>query len=66
MSTVLKGNKHSTACSRVPTHLLESAIAWEDTRVQVFTFLGRDSEAQEAAGLKRNYERRLKEEADLH
>ena len=66
MSTVLKGNKYSSAGTRVPTHLLQSAIAWEDTRVQVFTFLGRDNEAQEAAGLKRNYERRLKAETDLH
>ena len=59
MSTILKSGRPG---SRVPTHLLSKAIAWEDARVQVFTLLGRDNEAQEAAGLKRNYERRLKEE----
>lgn len=64
MSTILRSGYTGKPGSRVPTHLLEKAIAWEDTRVQVFTLLGRDNEAQVAAGLKRNYERRLSEEVD--
>ena len=63
MSGILKSGRPG---SRVPTHLLEKAIAWEHTRIQVFTLLGRDNEAQEAGALKRNYERRLQEETDLH
>ena len=66
MSTKLNGNKHSRPGSRVPTHLLETAIRWEQFRAALAPVFGMANEGQEAAGLARNYERRLKEEADLH
>ena len=66
MSTKLNGNKYSQAGTRVPTHLLETAIRWEATRADVCPALGMHNEAREAGALKRNYERRLKEEADLY
>ena len=65
MSTQLNGNKASRPGSRVPTHLLETAIRWEATRADLCPAFGMTSEAREAGALKRNYERRLKEEADL-
>ena len=66
MSDLLKAGYKGKPGTRVPSHLLKSAVAWENTRVQVFTLLGRDADAQKAAGLQRNYERRLQEETDLH
>ena len=62
MSTQLNGNKASRPGSRVPTHLLETAIRWEATRADLCPALGMASEARKAGALKRNYERRLKEE----
>ena len=66
MSTKLNGGRYSQAGTRVPTHLLETAIRWEQFRASLAPVLGMPNEGQEAAGLARNYERRLREETDLH
>ena len=63
MSIKLNGNKYSQAGTRVPTHLLETAIRWEATRADLCPAFGMKSEAREAGALKRNYQRRLKEES---
>jgi len=66
MSTKLNGGRYSQAGTRVPTHLLETAIRWEAFREYLSPILNMPEEGKEAGTLKRNYERRLKEETDLH
>ena len=65
MSTTLNGTKFSPRGSRVPTHLLETAIRWEATRVDLCPAFGMYKEATEAGALKRKYERRLFEESGV-
>ena len=62
MSTKLNGTRSSRPGSRVPTHLLETALRWEEFRAALAPTLGTPHQAQEAAGLVRNYQRRLFEE----
>ena len=62
MSTKLNGNKYSRPGSRVPTHLLETAIRWEGFREALAPVLDLPERGKEAGALRRNYERRLKEE----
>lgn len=62
MSTKLNGTRSSRPGSRVPTHLLETALRWEEFRAALAPVLGMPHHAQEAEGLVRNYQRRLFEE----
>ena len=62
MSTKLNGRHTSRPGSRVPTSLLNEAIRWETFRESLCPVLGLHEFGQEAAGLKRNYERRLFDE----
>ncbi len=64
MSTKLNGTKSSRPGSRVPTHLLETAITWEAFRESLAPVLGLPERGREAGALRRNYERRLFEETD--
>jgi len=63
MSTKLNGTTNSRPGSRVPTHLLETAIRWEQFRAALAPVLGMPEAGMEAKGLVRNYERRLSEES---
>ena len=62
-SRKLNGTSNSRPGSRVPTHLLETAIRWEAFRMELAPVLGMPEEGKEAGALKRNYERRLAEES---
>ena len=62
MSTKLNGTRSSRPGSRVPTHLLETALRWEEFRAHLAPILNMPHEGQEAAGLARNYKQRLFEE----
>ena len=64
MSTKLNGTRFSRPGSRVPTHLLETAIRWEAFREYLSPILNMPERGKEAGALKRNYERRLSEEVD--
>ena len=66
MSTTLNGNKAWRPGSRVPSHLLDAAIRWEQFRASLAPTFGSHEVAMEAKGLVRNYERRLFEETDSH
>ena len=65
MSSKLR-KKSNPVGNRVPTHLLETAIRWEAFREYLSPILGMAAEGKEAGALKRNYERRLSNETDLH
>jgi len=62
MSSLLNGNKHSAAGSRVPTDLLPMAIRYEAARAGVFEQQGNFVRANDCLRLKRLYERRAMEE----
>ena len=64
MSTKLNGTRYSPAGSRVPTHLLETALRWENFRAALAPVLNMPAEGQDAAVLVKHYERRLAEETD--
>ena len=64
MSTKLNGNRNSRPGSRVPYHLLETAIAWEGCRSQVLTSMGRFDDAMVATSLMRKYQQRVVDEAE--
>lgn len=66
MSTKLNGTRYSPAGSRVPTHLLETAIRWEAFREYLSPILNMPEQGREAGVLRRNYEKRLFEETDRH
>ena len=66
MSTKLNGTRSSRPGSRVPTHLLETAIRWENFRSHLSPILGMPEQGREAEALRRHYEKRLFEETDLH
>ena len=62
MSSILNGNKHSPAGSRVPTDLLPKAIRYEMARAAIFEEQGNFVRANDCLRLKRYYERRAMEE----
>ena len=62
MSSILNGNKHSPAGSRVPTELLPPAIRYEAARAAIFEDWGNFVKANDCLRLKRYYERRAMEE----
>jgi hypothetical protein len=62
MSSLLNGNKHSAAGSRVPTDLLPTAIRYEAARAVIFEQWGNFVRANDCLRLKRYYERRAMEE----
>ena len=62
MSSILNGNKHSPAGSRVPTALLPPAIRYEAARAAIFEDWGNFVKANDCLRLKRYYERRAMEE----
>ena len=62
MSSILNGNKHSPAGSRVPTDLLPTAIRYEAARAAIFEEWGNFVRANDCLRLKRYYERRAMEE----
>ena len=62
MSTKLNGTRSSRPGSRVPTHLLKTALRWESFREYLSPILGMPEKGKEAGALKRNYQRRLFEE----
>ena len=62
MSSLLNGNKHSAAGSRVPTDLLPTAIRYEAARAVIFEEWGNYVRANDCLRLKRYYERRAMEE----
>ena len=62
MSSILNGNKHSPAGSRVPTDLLPKAIRYETARAVIFEEQGNFVRANDCLRLKRYYERRAMEE----
>ena len=62
MSSILNGNKHSPAGSRVPTDLLPKAIRYETARATIFEEQGNFVRANDCLRLKRYYERRAMEE----
>ena len=62
MSSLLNGNRHSAAGSRVPTDLLPTAIRYEAARAVLFESWGNYVRANDCLRLKRLYERRAMEE----
>ena len=62
MSSILNGNKHSPAGSRVPTDLLPPAIRYEAAKAAIFEDWGNFVKANDCLRLKRYYERRAMEE----
>ena len=62
MSSILHGNKHSPAGSRVPTDMLPNAIRYETARAAIFEQQGNFVRANDCLRLKRYYERRAMEE----
>ena len=62
MSSILNGNKHSAAGTRVPTDLLPTAIRYEAARAVLFEQQGNFVRANDCLRLKRYYERRAMEE----